>query len=177
MATQKMSDKYPQFMVPSVTQSAADTLTFGRVNVGMSLFDYAGFIISRIEYFPGRTAINLLTNNAVELNIALTGSNSIANLAIEKAQVYDKITLSSAEVGTPADQFIGGLQAQPYVHDYSNFEAGGVLVPAQDLYIACDSTSLGTAVTVSARVYFRVIKLQAADYVELAQRLRVLSSD
>ena len=52
----KQKDVFDQFMVFSVTQSGVDALTFGEIALGMSIFDYAALIISRIEYVPSRSA-------------------------------------------------------------------------------------------------------------------------
>ena len=169
----KMKDSYDQFMYLNVTMSAANTLTFSEVSLGLSLFDYAGLIISRIEYFPDDATIEELAAANDSFRIALTSSNSITSLSQNQPQLYDLVQYAVNTTGTA-----GNLQQYetPLVHDFTGMSGGGILVPAQNMYIAADSDSLTSAGIASMRVYFRVLQLQAADFVELVQRLRVLST-
>ena len=171
MAVKK--DLYDQFMVMSVVQDVALALVFGRVALGMSLFDYAGLIISRIEYDFGRTVIGSLASNADFSEIAITGSDKIADLDIGRPEVYDRVAINIGTSGVPAVVF---PIEKPMVHDFSNMQGGGLLIPAQDLFIASLNGGYTAGGTASARVYYRVKELSAADFIELVQRLRVLST-
>lgn len=169
----KMKDEFAQFMYLNVTMSATDTLTFSEVSLGLSLFDYAGLVIERIEYYPSVGSLSLIIDDADQLRMALVGSNSITSLAQDQPQVYDLLALNGSADGTPGN-FV--VIETPIVHDFSTMAGGGLLVPAQNMYIAMDSSALSAACDGSMRVYFRVKQLQAGDFVELVQRLRVLST-
>lgn len=173
MAKTTIKDEYDQFMVFATTQSAANTLTFSTVHLGLNLFQYAGLIISRIEYSVSRPSMVMIVNEADYLEAAITGSDTIDDLALTRPEVYDRLSLNVTEWGTPAN---AELIYKPIVRDFSNMRGGGMLVPAQDTYLGVDSGDLTGAATVSARVWFRVIELAAGDYIELVQRLRVLTS-
>ena len=43
-------DKYANIIYDEVTESAANTLTFESIDVGLNLFDKIGLKISRVEY-------------------------------------------------------------------------------------------------------------------------------
>lgn len=169
----KVTDKFPQFMYMSITQSAANTLTFGQVSLGMGLFDYAGLIIQRIEYRLAKAGFQELVANADEIDIAVTGSNTITAIGTEQPEVYDRIELYANLVGAAAN--VNNIK-MPIVHDFTGYDAGGILVPAQDIFIAADSSGCVAAVYAQVRLWYKVIKLTAADFIELVQRLRVLST-
>lgn len=171
----KQSDKFTQFLYLSVDQAATNTIAFSQLSLGLSFFDYAGLIITRIEYDVALGALTYLTANADELFVGLTGSDSIDDLTPNRPEVYDLMRLKVLVSGTPAT---AGWMKFPIVHDFSAHPGGGILVPAQDLYLGIDSAGFGnyTNVSASARVWYMVTKLAAADYLEIAQRLRVLST-
>ena len=168
----KIKDIFAQFFYMAVTQSAANTLTFAQLGIGVSLFDYAGLLLHRIEYSPTRATLQNVVAATDELTVAITGSDKIASLTADQPEVYDRITYNVSEVtavGVYPNQ-------QPVVHNFSELPGGGILVPAQNLYIACESTGFAAAGVVEARIYYTVKELVATDYLELVQRLRVLST-
>ena len=171
MAVKK--DMYDQFLVMSVTMSAADTLTFGEINLGVSIFDYAAFVISRIEYKLARASFASLVANADSVAMAVTGSNSITDLGLQRPEVYDQAGYVVGVSGTPAT---AQIMEQPIIHDFSMMEGGGLIVPAQNIYLGMETTGFASAGSCNARVFFRVKELQAGDFIELVQRLRVLST-
>lgn len=168
------ADKFDQIMGLSVTMSAANTLTFSRVAIGITLFDYAAFIISRIEYQINRASATEIQANTDSATMAITGSSSVADIVdLTNPAVYDSITLTPIAAGAPANF---QLMRQPLVKDFSAHEGGGLIVPAQDIFLAMVTSGFGPAGVATARVYYRVMKLAAADYLELAQRQRVLTT-
>jgi len=173
MAT-KMTDKYPQFMKLSVTMSVADTLEFSQVSLGISMFDYAALLLTRIEYSPGRATIQNIVANTDVIWMGLTGSDSLASLSLEQPQVYDLLEIYGNLVGAAGNM---SMMENPIIHDFTGLSGGGLLVPAQDMYLAMSTAGMaGAPGSGTARLYYQVQKLQAADYIELAQRLRVLST-
>lgn len=166
-------DLYDQFMVMKVTQTGANVLTFGQVTLGMSLFDYAGLVISRVEYSPGRSAYGELIVTVDMLQLAICGSDGIADLAVTRPEVYDYVNLGVAVSGTPASFQV---MTDPIIHDFSTMKGGGLLVPAQNIFLGMDSTGFAALQSATARVYFTVKALSASDFIELVQRLRVLST-
>jgi len=169
----KETDKYAQFFYMDVTMSAANTLTFAKLALGISMFDYAGLLLHSVHYFPGRASYTECVTNSDEFTCAVTGSNSIDSLTADQPEVYDRLTVNASPSGTPANFVQRHL---PVIHDFGTAPGGGVLVPAQDIYFAMESTGFANPGSAEARVYYTVVKLQATDYLELVQRLRVLST-
>jgi len=174
MAKVNVQDNYDQFLTLITTMSAANTLTFSQVNVGISIFDYAAFLISRIEYTLDVSSVLGELGAATDVfYAAVCGSDGIADLEVNRPEVYDVLTMG-CQVTSAASQ--GVPVAMPIVHDFSNMSGGGILVPAGNIYFGLDSSGFVGAGGAKARVWYRVKPLDAADYLELAQRLRVLSS-
>lgn len=171
MPAGKQADKYDQFMTLAVQMSAANTLTFSRVGVGVSIFDYAAFIISRIEYHLAATGLDPYDDSADSAEVALTGNDQITTLSVEQPEVYDALVFGVRANAAPAtSEFV----YFPVVHDFSTLSGGGLIVPAQDMYVGMTTTGLAAAAYARLRVYYRILALQAADYIELVQRLRVI---
>lgn len=174
MAKVNLQDNYEQFMSLGTTMSAANTLTFSQVTVGISIFDYAAFLISRIEYIAdSATVLAELLDSADVLYMAVTGSDGIADLEISRPEVYDLAQISLTKTTVAGN---GQYVCQPIVHDFTSMAGGGILVPAGNMYFGLLSNGFAGAGSAKARVWYRVKPLEAADYLELAQRLRVLSS-
>jgi len=171
----KKKDEYPQFMRLSVTQSAANSTTFSQLSLGLTMFEYAGIVINKIEYTISKATLALMTADQDSIDVAVTGSNSLTSLANNQPEVYDSLNLQRQDLG--AASFVGpGLLKFPWQHDFAGWPGGGMLVPAQDLYLAMGSAGLGSAGTAYIRLWFRMISLSSADYLEIVQRLRVLQT-
>lgn len=168
-----LQDKFDQYMTLGVTMSAANTLTFAEVAVGISLFDYAGFLLTRIEYTPGGASYHEVLTTADSMTVAVCGSNTITDLNVTRPEVYDRINVITIPNGTPASAWV---QTLPEIHDFTGMQQGGILVPAQNVYIGMLSTGFVAAGTCTIRMWYRVLEMTPADYIELAQRLRVLST-
>ena len=166
-------DVFAQVMQMEVTMSAANTLTFAAVLIGTPLFDYAALILERIDYYVAPATMAELITNADILDVAITGKNSLTNLDLGQAEVYDRLRLFGVLSGTAATLLIPEF---PLVHDFSTMSGGGLLVPAQTVYIGMTSSNLTPAGIANARVYYRIMDMNAPDYLEMVQRLNVLST-
>lgn len=166
-------DLYDQFMHLAVVMSAMNVITFSRVALGMSIFDYAALIISRIEYDLGYTHFAEFVTAADHAEMAITGADDLPNLVIDQAEVYDMAAYSVAVSGAPASFQV---MQQPIIHDFSGMKGGGLLIPAQDLFLGMNTAGFAAPGSCVARVYYTVKALAAADFIELVQRLRVLST-
>lgn len=173
MAKMTSKDVFAQYLYMSVTMSAANTLTFAQVSIGMSLFEFAAMVICRIDYEPAQATIQELTGGADLLDVAITGSNTITTLDQKQNEVYDSLKAKTYVSGTPG---VSAPVFEPIVHDFSGMPGGGILVPAQTIYIGMATSGFSAAGVCNARVWYTVKEMQASDYIELVQRLRVLGT-
>ncbi len=161
-------DVYPNLLVVSTLMSAANTITFKEINVGVNIFDKAGLVIARLEYQPLQATIDDLDTDSDNAAMALVSSNALANLAADQAEVIDLFNLG-ASVVTAAGIW---RHIWPHVHDFSTLGGGGLLIPPKPLYAAMASSGMTVAGQFWLRVYFKILRLESDQYLELLETRR-----
>ncbi len=162
-------DKYSNLLNEQVTMSAANTLTFKELNVGLNIFDKAGLIISRIEYQPQTATFNEMTATGDYVVAALTSSNNLSNLVPNQSEVIDRRVIQRIDGGAAAN-FV--LVDSVMIADFATLPGGGLLVPPKPLYIAAVTNGLANASIIDVRIYFTILRLGDAEYLELLETRR-----
>ncbi len=168
----KTKDLFAQLGYISITESGANTLTFNGLSVFSNILEPKGLIIHRVEYAVPVSAIALMTAAEDEIAMGLAGDDGLATVALDDAGIYDYKALDRNDFGTAAS---GVLHVSPLVTDFTKLPGGGILVPADRIYVYVQGAGLASAVTMSARFWFTIKDLSAQEYIELAQALRVLT--
>lgn len=155
-------------------ESAANTLTYKRLETGFSLFEKQAWIIHRIEYILDER----FNSTGDTLDVAMMTANtrvSIAdNATFVDPTVVDKIKYIRSDVGTAATGF---YYTQPQiVKDFTNLPGGGLIVPPTPLYGACQGTGLAAASTSIIRFFFTVVELATDQYWELVESRRTVTA-
>jgi len=160
------TDKYANVLTESIEMSAADTLSFEEVNIGLSLFDKAGILISRIEYHLATGVPGYMTAAADRVNMGVTASNSVTSLAVTQQAVIHTMQVQRNDFGTAAS---ASLFVLPIVYDFSTLPGGGLMITPKPWYIAMTSSGLASAASGYIRFFFTVQKLSPQDYFELME--------
>lgn len=160
-------DVYPNRAMFSVLMSAANTLTFQQIRFGMGIFAGTALIISKIEWFILAPIAELIAA-ADSIRIAMTNRDDLAAIDADNMNVLVLKVMNMMSSGTPAN---AALFEQPLVSDYSTLPGGGLIVPANPMFIALTSVGLTTAAEVDAIMYYTTKTLADADYIELVQSL------
>lgn len=158
-----MPDKYANIIYDSVVESAANTLTFNSVDLGISLFDKVGLLISRIEWYEVHA---LLVAGDDTFYYGLSTSNQFSSPAPEQTSI---ITFHKDQI---YDYGVAGnniLHAEPYVDDFSTLPGGGILVTPRPLYCFALGANLASAGTAKFRMFFTITTLKAEEYFELLE--------
>lgn len=156
-------DKYANVLYDTVEESAANTLTFEEVNVGLNMFDKVGLLVNRLEY----SAFNqLLTADGDSMEFGLSASNGWTTADPGEDSVIDYNKFKVVDHGTAGNAIIWQI---PYVKDFSNMPGGGILITPKPLYLFVDGDGLGNPGTVKLRMYFTIIKLAPQEYFELLE--------
>lgn len=167
----KAKEQFSQIGYLTVSESAAGTLTFAGLSVFSNVLGQKGMVIHRAEYFRLPAAIGLLIADDDRLEFGISGSNSMTDIDLDDPEVYDYNLCIMEAYGTAANI----LEFQdPILKDWSNLPGGGLLVPADRLYMWIRGSSLASAASMSVRFWYTILDLSAQDYLELAQALRVL---
>ena len=168
----KIKDKWAQMGYMSVTESGANTLTFQGISVFSNILTPKGLVIHDIEYNVRISTQNLILDESDTFAFGIAGDDTMSEVALDNAQVYDYNQIGLVVDGVAADS---ALRDVPKRVSWSHLPGGGKLVPADRLYIWALGASLASAGIVSCRFNFTVLDLSASDYIELAQALRVLT--
>lgn len=167
----KAKESYSQIGYLAVTESAANTLTFNGLSVFSNVLGQKGMIIHRADYAISSTTLGVLAASQDGFQVGLAGSDALTTIALDDPEVYDYVFLSRRDYGTAASALI--LQF-PIKRDFTQLPGGGLLVPADRLYGYFEGVNLSNPGGVTIRFWYTIIDLSAADYLELAQSMRVL---
>jgi len=163
------TDAFANIAHLSVTESAANTLTFNQLQTGTAIFEKMAMIIHRIEYSPSFATINLLQSNIDDINIAWTTSDQITAIGKQSAQVIDAINLNVLTVP------VGNMYTRPLVSDFSTLPSGGLIVPATSLFLAIQGTSVASPGFSRSTIYFTYKSLKGEEFWELVEATRALT--
>jgi len=162
------ADIYPNRAIFHVSQTTANDLSFQQVRFGMGIFTGTALILQRVEWFPDQAWNDSMVVAADFTEFAMTNRDDLAELEGDNMNVLllkqHKIFVS----GTPATAFLNEL---PIISDYSGLPGGGLIFPANPLFIAIHTTGFTSAITLKAVMYYLTKQLTDADYIELVQSL------
>lgn len=165
-------DQFANLAVIKVVESAANTLTFKKLETGISLFEKIAWIIQRVEYYSQILA-TVFDGTGDKLTVALTSTDQLTSLAFENNALIDHLSIQRSDWGAAATAI---LQMQPLVKDFTNLSGGGIIVPPNPLYLGAVGSGLLAATTSWCRIYYRTIELTPDQYWELVEARRIISS-
>lgn len=163
------TDKFVNLLTDTVTMSAANTITFKEINIGLNIFDKVGLLLTRIEYDPAAASLQDLDTDGDYLVMGITSSQTIATLSMLNQEVIDQTSLLRLDAGAAANY---NIFARPFVHDFSTMPGGGLLIPPKPLYVAASSGGMTVAAVLYVRLYFIIYKLNDSEYLELLETRR-----
>lgn len=171
VSNKKVGDKFANIAYLTVTESAANTLTFATLNLANNLMDskYA-MIIHRAECFIYPTQMN---GTGDIVSMALTVTDRLTGLGLIQPEVLFMRELLRTDMGAAASAII---TTSPLIADFSELPGGGILVPADRLYIGAQGSGCAAANTVGMRLYYTVMPLDTADYWELIEARRIMTT-
>lgn len=160
-------DQYPNRAMQRVTMSGANTLTFAQVRFGVGLFQGIALVLHKIEYYPTLASIIELSGATDNLMMALTNRDDLTTLDAVTLNIIAKHTAFGLTTGAAASQ----IREKPYITDFSTLPGGGMIVPANPMFIALDSAGFVAAGVMDVIIYYTMKALSDADYVELIQSI------
>lgn len=173
MAGKGSGDMFANYAIIGVTESAANTLTFKKLETGISLTEKVAWIINRVEYIIGSLVAAQFNTDTDKQLFGLSLSNAFALPALDEISIIDFNFIQRQDFGAAASMhfFVG-----PIIKDFSALPGGGIIVPPSPLYLYSVGTGLVAASTVVARIHYTLRVLAVDEYWELVEARRVLSS-
>jgi len=159
------ADKFANVAFGSVTMSAANTLTFAQIQMGVGLFEGRAMVLHRVAFRPSFASIHELAAATDRLTMALTTSNRLTSIidATDPAIVcqVDLISLgASIEVAR-----------MPFEIDYTGLPGGGKLLPCNPIWAACWTSGAAAASAMKCELSFTFVELSPQDYLEVIQSM------
>lgn len=173
MAKQGAGDLFANQAVITCTESAANTLTFKKLETGISLFEKLAWIIHRIDYYISNRLAAEFNGDGDSLAFALTTTDQLTSLALSNAAVLDWMEWMRADYGTAAAMVPA---VSPITKDFASLPGGGLIVPPNPLYLGVKGTGLVAADTVTVKFYYTNRALSPDEYWELVESRRIISS-
>lgn len=155
-----------------VIESAPNTLTFKKLETGISIHEKIGWVISRFDYNLSISGTNWGAEGD-SVAYGLSTSDAITTLSLGQSAILDYNSLTRLDIGTPAT---GILSRLPHVKDFSNLPGKGILVPPNPLFLFVMGTALTSAVTVTTRLFYTVRVLKLEDFWELVELRRMIGT-
>jgi hypothetical protein len=177
MAVRKAGgDAFVNVAYLSLVLSAANTLTFKKLDVITGALlgakQYA-MLIERVEFHATIGTMQEFTADGDHLTIAITVADGLTGIGADKPEVIAQWSLNRHDFGTAASaQFI----EKPAIRDFTNLTGGGLLVPADRVFLASMSLGLASAASVAARLYYTVVEMGGQEYLELLQMRRMITT-
>jgi len=161
-------DLYANIMAQEVVESAANTITSAEVRMAISIGERIGMLIDQIDYFVTEASLAVWGDRDTIL-AALSTRSDLTSLttAFNERSVIHLFQLTH-KISTSGRTDL----LMPFQHQ---FFPPLITVPNRgSLYLYVQGISMGQAITIQARVYFRYVDLTDATFLELAEAFELV---
>lgn len=171
---QKQADNYANIAYLDVTESAANTLTWARLQLANALMtDKAALIIHRADIQLDSNA-TVLNSTSDILSMCVAVSDRITDIRdLSQPEILFALAYQRNDYGAAAS---GLLMKTPEVLDFTTLPGSGVIIPADNLYVGVQGVGAGAAGTVKVRIYYTVKALKTEEYWDLIEARRVMTT-
>lgn len=161
-------------VVFGLVESAANTLTFEKIDSGVSVTDRVGWILERMEiHLP--LAVPLLFNSSGDgLEVGLSSNGTLSTLALDNPSIKALFAYERFDFGTAANAVFTLNVIQV---DYSSMSGGGILMLPNPLYGFIQGTGLSAAASANLKCWFKAYELTDSDYFNLVQSAQLILSN
>lgn len=156
----------------TVVESAANTLTFAKLETGVTIHEKIGWIISRLDYSMGLAAANFGAEGDV-VEFGISTSDLITTISLRTSAIVDYNAIRRNDFGTAAS---GMLTRQPFQKTFANLPGGGILVPPNPIYIYVKGGALTSAMTIECRLFYTYKELKLEEFWELVELRRMIGT-
>lgn len=167
------ADVFANYAIISNTESAANTLTFKKLETGISLNEKVAWVIARLEYVLSGLGATIFNATGDVLSFGLSVSNSFTIPDPTENTIIDYNSIERIDLGAAASGF---FSVRPMIKDFSMLPGGGILVPPTPLYSFIRGVGLTAACSMVTRIHYTMRKLAVDEYWELVEARRVLES-
>ncbi len=157
-------DVFVNRAMATITMSAADTLTFEQLRFAVGTFQGVALVIHRIEWTMLVATCRSLVAATDNLDMALVTNDNLT--AIDPTDQDVLATMSVVPVATTV-----APHYRPLVSEFSDLPGGGLIVPANPIFLAMDTGGFAAAGAARVVIYYTFKQLADKDYIELVQMM------
>lgn len=155
-------DAYANRAIEYISMSAADTLTFKQIVMGVGVFQGVGIVLHRVEFQPGLATMREFAAATDSLDVGIVTSDSLTSIVGSAPSIiYAHRVVGMGAVSIPWHL--------PIIADFTDLPGGGVILPANPIFIAMNSAGFAAAGNMYSRLWFSFKELSDKDYLELIQ--------
>ena len=165
-------EKFVNQAYMSVTESGIGTLTFSKLETGISIYEKVGWLISRLDYFTPILAGQFDTNDD-NIIFGISALDSFVAPSLKLSAVIDFNQVARRDFGVAASAWI---EVTPFTKSFADLPGGGLLVPPNPIYLFALGAGLIAAHTVQVRMFYTVVKLKVEDFWELVEQRRMIGA-
>ncbi|KKK87382.1 hypothetical protein LCGC14_2753800 [marine sediment metagenome] len=165
MAKQR-KDIFINRAIQRLTMTGVNVLSFQQLNFAVGVFQGVALVIHRIIYHIGLQAWRETQSDADSFIVALTVSQNINDLNMTNIEIIDRHEYTGVVVGAVVSLLHAKIEV---VSDFATLPEGGIIIPANPVFLGMSSAGLTTAGVIDAEIYFTFRELGDADYIELIQ--------
>ncbi len=168
-----IKDQFANMGLISCVESAANTLTFKKLETGIAMFEKVAWVINRIEYYITNTLASQFNGDGDSIAFALTATDQMTSMELSNAAVIDWNEVLRQDWGTAGN---ADLYIKPIVKDFNQMPGGGIIVTPNPIYLGVKGTGLVAVATVKARFWYSTLEMAPDQYWELVEARRIISS-
>lgn len=155
-------DLYTNRAIGNIAMSAANVLTFEKMEFGVGIFQGVALVMHKVDFYPTTTSLREIVAATDYMVCALTTSDQIADIGDIQAAVIAQLAITGIGVAVASIE-------TPLSVDFSQLPGGGYILPPNPIYMAMDTTGAVAASAYRVRIYFSFVELADKDYIELIQ--------
>lgn len=166
--TAKVADVFGNRAFKTVTQSAANAITFEQIQFGVGLFQGVALVLSRVEWFPPAATLQEIVAGTDDFQMAICNRDDLATLSATNQSVMVLKHVAPVVAGAAAN--LQDIEL-PLISDLSTIPGGGLIMPSNPIYLGIDSIGAANPLVCNAILYFVFRQLTDSEYVELIQTI------
>lgn len=160
-------DIYVNRAFVSLTMSAANIITFQQLNFAVGVFQGIALKLVRIHYYIHSGVAGEMVLAADRLYMGMTLRDDLATLNPTNQSVIDQHFFALNANATAEAVLFGS----PIVTDFSGLPEGGLLLPANPIYVAMVTAGFAAAGGIDVVLYYQFVQLSDREAIELLQTI------
>lgn len=164
---------YANLAVINCVMSAANTITWQKLDTGLPIFEKRAWIIHTVDYRFAVSTLADLDTDSDWIHCALAVKNTLTTIESDEQAIFDELFYMRTDAGTAASAW---FHKQPFVNDFTKLPGKGLIVAPTYIYLGMNSSGMTVAGNVIARIRYTEMPLKPQDYWQLVEAQRIISS-